>query len=177
MDAHDEAMDLDVAHPGEEIDHPMPRTTAEEEKEAEGEGAEQRASADVGARAKDAHHDPEKEEHRDDREAALTVEDLAGEEPAEDLLRAERVVEDRAFVVLRACCPLRVDDQRHEHPGGDEETATGREGCAADPADEAGLAQEDDPHTYGQNREVARDEVAGDREREGDGGSRVVFSA
>ena len=39
MDAHDEAMDLDVTHPGEEIDQPMPGASAEEEKEAEGEGA------------------------------------------------------------------------------------------------------------------------------------------
>src|SRR5436309_10157932 len=106
MDAHDEAVDLDVAHAGQEIDQPMPSATAEEEKEAEGKRAEQPASAHIGARAKDAHHDSEKEEHRDDRKVALTVEDLAGEEPAENLLGAERVVEDRAFVVLRARRPF-----------------------------------------------------------------------
>ena len=113
MDTHDEAMDLDIPHAGEEVDQPMPGAAAEEEKEAEGKGAEHRASADVGARAKDAQHDPEEEKERDDREAPLAVEDLAAEEPAKNLLCPERVVEDRALVVLSTRSPLAVSNKRH----------------------------------------------------------------
>ena len=60
-----------------------------------------------------AQHDPEEEKERDDREAPLAVEDLAAEEPAKNLLCPERVVEDRALVVLSTRSPLAVSNKRH----------------------------------------------------------------
>ena len=107
----------------------------------------------------------------------MPVEDLPGEEPAENLRRAVGIVEDRPLVVLGASRPLRIADQRHEDPRRDEEGAAGHERCAANSPEEARLAGDDHPNPYREQCQVARDEVAGDRQRERCGRGRVALAA
>ena len=106
---------------------------AEPEHHAEGEDREQRPRPCVGAGPQRAQADAGQEEQGDDGEA-LVVEELAGEQPAELLLRAVGVVEDRALVVLAARRPLGVGDQRHEEPRPDEDRADGHDRAPPDVA-------------------------------------------
>ena len=55
------------------------------------------------------------------RMIAPVVEELAAEQPAEDLPRAVGVVEDRALVELALRGEAAVGEERHQHPAGREQ--------------------------------------------------------
>jgi hypothetical protein len=119
VDSHYEAVDLDIAEPRKDVQHPAPGRTPEEEQEAQREGAQERPGAQVSTSTGDAAYGADEEQNREDREPAV-VEEVAREEPAKDLARTVGVVEDRARVDLAPGRPLRVADQGDEDPGGDE---------------------------------------------------------
>src|SRR5581483_10706059 len=98
LDAGDEAVDLDVAEAGQQVEERPEGGPPEEEEQAEREGAEERPCAQVRPCPRRADERAEEDERGDDRSAAA-VEEPAGEEPAEHLARAERVGEIRAVVV------------------------------------------------------------------------------
>src|SRR5207237_6162411 len=110
VDTDDEAVDLDVAETGQDVDQPAPGHAAEEEEQAERERPEQRPRAHVTAHARETHEHAGEEENGDDREASV-VEELPIEEPGEDLVRAVRVVEEATLVVLAPRRQLRVADE------------------------------------------------------------------
>ena len=114
----------------------------------------------------DADDDADDEEERDDREAAV-VEELAREEPAEDLVGAVRVVEDRARCRTRSASSTSCRRRAARAPTR-RRAASRRTTIAARPTrrDEARAAEDEHPHADGEDRQVAGDEVARDRQRE-----------
>src|SRR4051794_165565 len=157
-------MDLDVAEAGQEVEHRPQRGPPEEEEQAQREGTEERPRPRVTARTRGAEDGAGVEEQRHDREAAV-VEEPSREEPAEHLPGTVGVVEERPLVVLAPRRPLAVADEWHEHPRRDQQRRAADEGGPAEPPEEAAACDES-PHADGQEREVARDEVTRNRERE-----------
>ena len=97
-------------------------------------------------------------------------------EPVEHLTRTVGVVEERALVVDALVRPLPVLDQRHEGPRGDREPAEGDEGGAADMPHEP-APEDDHPHADDEQRQVAGDEVTGDRQGDCGRRGRVMAAA
>ena len=164
MHAEHEPTQEQVARAGEQPQDRPERRPPEEQHERDEEQEQQHAEPFVTAVPPERHQEADRDQDRDHRRPPA-VEQLAAREPHEDLLGPERVVVDLPARVLVVHRPQPVGEQRHDDPGRDEQAADPDQGRAPDPAQELTPLHERE-HAQREQREVAGQQVARDRQRQ-----------
>ena len=149
----------------EQVDHEPERRAPEEQQQAEQPDRRDRASG-LASDGTATRRPP-----RPIRASTLTtgqpavVEDPPGDQPPQDAPRPERVVVERAARELVLRHPLRVGEERDQHPRGGRQRAEAHERRPARPAPEVARRQQH-PHAEAQQRQVADQQVEADRDAE-----------